>query len=850
MSSEGVVPSALALPDIVDIDTKYLHMTAKEFREHTVRDFLSRPIIVSTPASTWDTSQPQGTEMVFYNFPDAMLGNTMYQEKLAGFVGLRATLNVKVQVNSQPFQAGRLMIQYIPYAQYMSNRVSMINATLQGRSGCPRTDLDLGVGTEAIMQIPYVSPHAFYNLITGQGSFGRVGIVVYSPLKDVTSGTSSVEYTVWAWLTDVDIQYPTGMPLKITPAPTFTDICVQGGVEETLIHNQNAPSVGVGKIAAGLSDLSRIPILGNMFTKPAWISTQASNLLRLLGYSKPTTKGDLCETKLRGQIRMANFDGIDASHKLALASDNEIETQPGLAGTSVDEMAISRIVTVPNYWDTFTWSDTATSGIIWQNWITPLKIKQIGSTTKFATTHMGYVANMFGLWRGSMVYTFKFVKTQFHSGRLQISFIPYCFDQSLAGTQDTNKCYRTVVDLRDSNEVSFTVPYISSRPWMACVRPESDWLNDTAGGTGYYRYNCVTGIIQVEIINQLKATSTVVGPINVIVEIAGGSDLKFANPTCPNYIPSSTATDEEDFIVVQGFMGTSEAVQRNDAQLGQMPQRIDQESLESNWAPEALCTGEKITSVRQLIKRFGKVNNNLNGWTGQNSSEATPRPTPTIMISPCTTRIPDSGGRNMPQIEYWWLLFGFWRGSQRWKIVSEVANNDATGVTYTNVSGIPVGRKTLDTSWTVKLYCSMQQTMYTMIGTSPYSTPATAGLWTVASLGGGSNNWATVPLTNDMVSSEPSTTQIFQSLEGALEFEVPYYNISHITPAILSSSYPLNFPDMYKGNTPPCVVTATPRAAPGTQNVINCMFYRAAGDDFSFHYLLGVPPLVNITRPF
>jgi hypothetical protein len=754
----------------------------------------------------------------------------MYKEKLSGFVGLRATLHIKVQVNSQPFQAGRLMLQYIPYAQYMPNRVGMINQTLQGRSGCPRTDLDLGVGTECEMTIPYVSPHAFFNLITGQGTFGSIYLVVYSPLKDIASGTQSVEYTVWAWLTDVDVQYPTGMPILATPAPNLDQdgpVFVQGGMEEMKLHNQNAPSVGVGQISEGLTTLSRIPILGNMFTKPAWISSSMSNLLRHLGYSKPTTKGDLCETKLRGAIRMANFDGIDASHKLALSSDNELETQPGLAGTSIDEMAISRIVSIPNYWDTFSWEASKTSGVLWQNFVTPMKIKlATGSATKFVTTHMGYTANMFGLWRGSIVYNFKFVKTQFHSGRLAISFIPYCFDQSGTGTQDVNKCYRTIVDLRDSNEVSFSVPYVSSRPWMYCIRPEASWLDGSTSGDAFYRYTCVTGIIQVEIINQLKATSTVVSDINVLVEISAGSDLTFADPSCPSYIPSLNldAEEEEDMIFVQGFMGTDEAISRNDAQLGQSPSSIDRQSIDANWAPEALCVGEKVFSVRQLIKRFGKLNNNLNDWVNGGA--------PTLNISPYTVRSPDSSLRNMSQYEYWYILYAFYRGSMRWKLCAEVANNTESGLT--TVSGIPIGRKTLDTSWTVKLYCSLQDTMNSIVDNF--------------SAANSRNNYCTSALTNSLQNSEPSTTQIFQSLEGAIEFEVPYYNVSHITPAILSSYKPLNFPDMFRGNIPPVAVTATPRSAPGASNNINVMFYRAPGDDFSFHYILGVPPLVNLSR--
>jgi len=818
MSSQGVAPISQALPSIVDIDTKYLHMTVKEFREHTVKDFLSRPIVVSAVSSLWSTTQAQATQLATYNFPDSLITNIMYQEKLKGFVGLRGTLNVRVQVNSQPFQAGRLMLQYIPYAQYMPDRVTTINSTLQGRSGCPRVDLDLSVGTEVTMEIPYVSPHAFYNLVTAQGSFGSIYLVVYSPLQDST-GASSVEYTVWAWLTNVEIEYPTGAPINTTFGPRIAAEVERADVQMELkqLADNKSPSAGVGKIASGLQDLSRIPIVGNMFTHPAWISSKAANLLKLLGYSKPTSQGMVCESKLRTQVRMANYNGVDASHKLALACDNEIETQPGLAGTSIDEMALSRIVSIPNYWSTFSWPTATTTGTLYQDYVTPTKIKPISSiiTNRVVTTHMGYTANTFGLWRGSLIYTFKFVKTQFHSGRLMISFFPFAYNVDLTTSNgDVNKCYRMIVDLRDSTEVSFTVPYVSSRPWMNTTRPGSTIL----GASNQFLYTAATGVIQVDVLNQLKATSTVVGNINVLVEVAGGPDLKFANPTCPNYVPySGLLTAASDFEViekadVQVFMGTDESIQRNEAQMGQVPASIDSQSIESNWAPEALCIGEKVMSVRQLIKRFGIV------------SSPTQQTATILVIAPFSVSPPQSNTTSLqavPQFEYWYSIYAFWRGSMRWKMLNMRA--DTVGGT----------REFNPSPYLIKQFSSLGDSMQSLI--SNLATSLTIVTPVVNSL--------------DVSASSTSETVVLPSLEGMVEFEVPYYNVSHITPAVYAPapSVVTNSGFML-GNTPPQLVTIAPFSTPSATNVQFSTHYRAPGDDFSFFYLLGVPPLVNYTR--
>jgi len=496
--SEGVTPSTSAVPDIVDLSTDYLSMTTREDRVHDIKNFLSRPIIIQT--GLWSSSTAAETQLYTANFPEALISNSMYQDKLRGFVGLRATLVIKVQVNSQPFQQGRLMLQYFPYAQYMANRVDLVNSTLQGRSGCPRTDLDLSVGTEVEMRIPYVSPHVYYNLITGQGSFGAIYLVVYSQLRDQVSGTGSIEYTVWAHLEDVDIQYPTGANIFTGSSPNrinladqlrmgkLTDaefrkawsdqaykkspdkIYAQMMGELQQMRSSGVISNGLGQVSGGLSTLSKIPILGNLFTRPAWISSAASNIFKMLGFSKPGVQAPVCDSKLRGQVRMANFNGVDASHKMALSADNEIETKVGLAGTSADENELSHVLSIPNFWDRFDWTTSQTTNtILWDNFVTPFKIKPFSDTItdRFRATHMGYVSNCHGYWRGSIVYTFKFVKTKFHSGRLRISFIPFYFNTTISsGTPDVSRTQKVVVDMRESTEVSFTVPYVSSRPWM------------------------------------------------------------------------------------------------------------------------------------------------------------------------------------------------------------------------------------------------------------------------------------------------------------------------------------------------------------------------------------------------
>lgn len=868
-SSEGVIPTTTAVPDIVDLSTDYLAMMTREDRIHTIKDFLMRPIIIHN--GSWSSSDPAETQLFTANFPETLISNNMYQEKLRGFVGLRAKLVIQVQVNSQPFQQGRLMLQYFPYAQYMPNRVTLTNATLQGRSGCPRTDLDLSVGTEVQMDIPYVSPHGYYNLITGQGSFGSIYLVVYSQLRDQISGAGSVEYTVWAHLEDVDIQYPTGANIYTGNEPNFSSIgqqisqgkytekefrklwnskayqkppakiFAQVASELKQLKDNGTISSGLGQVSEGLNTMSKIPILGNMFTKPAWISAQASNIFKMLGFSKPTTQGLPCESKLRGQNRMANYDGADTSHKLALSACNEIETKPGLAGSSADEMDFSHILSIPNYWDRFTWStDNLNDAVIWTNYVTPFKVKAYSDTItdRFRCTHMGYVANAFTYWRGSIVYTFKFVKTQYHSGRLRISFIPFYYNDTIStGVPDVSRTQKIVVDLRTSTEVAFTVPYPSTRPWMFSIRPESSWL----GENNTLMYNAVSGIVRVEVLNQLVAANNVFQSIDTIVEVSGGPDLTFAGPTSPSYVPySGEFTAEQTKIKKQEHddeysnevthhrkihaqvMGENEAIPRNEAQHGVHPMAIDSHKIDSNWSPEAHCIGEKIMSVRQLIKRFGHFFNlNVNAAN------------PAVIIAPFSVQEPisnTSSDKSISQFEYYYYLYAFWRGSMRIKsstYTSSGAEEKSTAPSNSN------------NIWTVGLFTSVQDTFNTLV--NRFSA-------------GGVPVQLTTPLTAPMLNMGNSTIDVATNVEGLIEMEAPYYNVSHISPATLytNTEKPVEISNVLKGHIPPAIITVSSRAKNSfpseNSGETNLSFYRAVGDDFSFMYLVGVPPLVNVNR--
>jgi hypothetical protein len=372
---------------------------------------------------------------------------------------------------------------------------------------------------------------------------------------------------------------------------------------------------------------------------------------------------------------------------------------------------------------------------------------------------------------------------------------------------------------------------------MFSIRPESSWLGTNNG----LMYNAVTGIVRVEVLNQLVAANNVFQSVDTIVEVSGGPDLTFAGPTSPSYVPySGSFTALQDKVAKQEHddeynnevtqthkiqaqvMGENEAIPRNEAQHGVHPMTIDSHKIDSNWSPEAHCIGEKIMSVRQLIKRFGHFFN-LN-LTSTN---------PAAIVAPFSVQEPVSNvtsDKTISQFEYYYFLYAFWRGSMRVKASTYTSSGTANRTsTPTNSNNI----------WTVGLFTSVQDTFNTLVNRFT---------------SGGVPVQVTPALTSPMLNMGNSIAEVATNVEGLVEVEAPYYNVSHISPATLytSTEKPVEISNVLKGHIPPAIITICSRAKnnfPVTASEeTNLSFYRAVGDDFSLMYLVGVPPLVNVLR--
>lgn len=723
---------------------------------------------------SWATASAQGALLYSAEFPDIILSQTLYSEKLVGFLGVRADLQFRLQVNSQPFQAGRLIIAWLPYYKYLGQKAAIfdeVSATaLSSFTALPHVELDLASETEASLSVPFVSPNMYYNLVTGEGYYGKLYVRVYSPLTDV-SGSGTVDCTLWFNYSNVSLAFPTGAP---TASSSVSPIA-QVGSEEKDLEKERSVSLALSKFSSALRTLPAVPAISQIAEPAAWVSDQASAICKYFGFSKPECAGVNSWFKQGPTHFMANYDGENMSHSLALESQNAIEVMSGMVGTDIDEMSLSHITSTPCYYTHFSWTPANVTGnILYSQPISPLVFTiDEPATQTTVPTLLTYVTSPFAFWRGSIDLKFKFIKTKFHSGRVRIYFQPGI--SASLNTPRANYNYSQVIDLRSESVISFRVPYVSTKPWL--------WTRNSQNSNFGYD---ITGTVFVEVLNELRAVSTVSANVDVLVEVSAGPDYELAAPSQNLLQPVSISGSST---LTRLLSRRAKAQSGNEATREEEQQPINKDQLGSKevykhlWPNNLFTMGEKVTSVRQLIKRSTLLKSIQAPTSGQWVIFPW-RMLGTYSRTGSATHVPQQFGH----LDFFSRIFCFGRGGINIKIIPQAANQSRAVVKA--IVNYP-------TSTTLNATDITQDTI----------TAAASYL----------QNGATQVIMND--------------LEGCIDVYIPYYTNYHMIPV---SDLVQNAANEDLGVFPPVKLALTNQG--GT-----CDIYRSAADSFQFGYLIGAP---------
>jgi len=318
-------------------------------------------------------------------------------------------------------------------------------------------------------------------------------------------------------------------------------------------------------------------------------------------------------------------------------------------------MDFSFIATIPAWKGTYSWTTAQASGVnICEFQVSPLlayKTRTIlGGVIVNDYSPLEFCASYFNQWRGSIVYTFKLVKTEYHSGRIAVCFFPHEDDDGTPARSFVLSQYvhLEIIDIRECSTFTIAVPYVSSAPY----RPT-------------YAAAATTGWLSVYVVDPLTAPSSVSSTVSMIVEVSGGPDIEFSIPISKASMPAYNITPQSGKMMT-GLKKEPDACAIVNDNIG-----ISQITSD-HAANAAACVGEKITSFRTLLKSMNLLNY---------FSDPTDVAKPFFQITPFAYPIYWNGASNpYPNTSgdlYTTLcgIYAFSRGGVRYKIFSEGSKN-------------------------------------------------------------------------------------------------------------------------------------------------------------------------------
>lgn len=177
--------------------------------DQSLKDFFLKPYFVGN--FDWTTSNTEGTQISTNSIASLLNGNTIWTNKMSGYNLKRGTAVLRVQLNANPFQQGKLLINFLPcatqFATYDPSYVAMHNAKLTTRRMTPCLEIDCR-DTTGILTIPYVAPTHWYCATMNTYDWGSYYISVLSPLLTGASGSTKVSVSVWLHFEDFEFAGP------------------------------------------------------------------------------------------------------------------------------------------------------------------------------------------------------------------------------------------------------------------------------------------------------------------------------------------------------------------------------------------------------------------------------------------------------------------------------------------------------------------------------------------------------------------------------------------------------------------------------------------------------------------
>lgn len=619
LGSEGAVTTTVITENITDVlgdDQKFTQQGSSLISQQGQREVLQMGNYLSRPVEIYKTQIAMSTD-VGYAIPvwDTHSLAPSVRAKLRNYAYLKGNLKVRIAFSGTPQHYGRFLISYQPYP---TANVTLVNyLTAVGLDAGFRnnflTYLSQAPGAIVVnvnenkpieMELPYLSTKPMHRMFSNTTTALAAGtsfpdlaetgtIYIYSinQVKSVTATPSPIYFQVYAWYDSVELGTNTATQIAITTESGKSDERVVGPVERF-----------ASSVFSVTSRLSDIPVISPFMKASSVIASALSSVSAIFGWSKPVLNQSASLMKPQPFENGAYTIGYDTSKRVVLDPKQEVTVDPRLCGVSTDDMIISTIAARKTLIDTFTWAhgDVPMSTICSVYRVSPMMVRSyIPAGTRFLQpAACAYAAAPFYYWRGTVEITLEFVVSKFHRGKMAVFYEPnYSQFTIINSSISTNKQFLKIIDIQETQTVTFCVPWASYRPWLRVASPASAYLNNNAGTySATESTNFINGYIGITPFTQLQSPDNSDIPVNVYVSCPDLQVNGLTDANLPTRRLITVASGRSVAYVESGFTTDLSTQEVTCFELN-----------ESTASTQHLCEdffGEQPLSFRALLKRF------------------------------------------------------------------------------------------------------------------------------------------------------------------------------------------------------------------------------------------------------
>ncbi|APG76690.1 hypothetical protein [Beihai picorna-like virus 62] len=587
--TENLVDVAGDTPDVKDVGEEYA-VPAGQTGTLPIGSFMSRPVEIA--AGTLSYGLRPDLELNPWN---TILREPSVRAKLKNYPFMRANLRVRIIVTGSPYAYGKILASYQPYPT-RNDTLKAIVATGAGEARrCYLSQayhcgvIDVRANQPYEMVVPYVSPQPLFRLYNASAlplpsatdlndvaPMGNLYLYGTDVLRTASVTATDVSYQVYAWLENVELGSSTATQIDLVTESGQVDEREVGPVERFASRAKEVAD-----------NVSFVPMLDH-YAKASSIGFGAlARIAAIFGFSYPTVIERPLRMKPQPFQNGANMIGCDTGKRLVLDPKQELSMALQSCGVAEDHMSIAAICARPALIQVFPWSSSdAVQVPIWSVGINPgsLYARHTGVTEYvYCPSPLCFAAMPFEYWRGDITITVQVVCSKFHRGKFAIAYEPNVSQFGLITSGfEFNKNYTRVIDIQETQEVSFVVKWAFPKPWAKVHKPAPDNFSlDYAGGPSFFEED--NGFISIYPFTRLTGLEDTPVTFNIWVH----SDKMQFNQLVDSHYP-----DTRPLVVESGVFGQDTTTMV-----------LNESTAESAHIAEDYF-GEQPMSFRALLKRF------------------------------------------------------------------------------------------------------------------------------------------------------------------------------------------------------------------------------------------------------